>query len=140
MDWKDQCFLALDRTKMFENTDHRTRFKELVDCYNSYPFFTPGLCKCMYLAAWDQEHFCVLLEALMELSIGKKKTTADMREKGKLLAEETTDSEQYVYLLSNSFLDGTPFHLKDDAPIDPEVRHIIERALQAAELIDQLDS
>ena len=49
MGWKDQCVAALDEEKLFENSEHRTRFLELMDCYGGYPFFTKGLCKCMYL-------------------------------------------------------------------------------------------
>ena len=49
MNQKDACLLALDRAKLFENSGHRTRFKELMDCYSHFPFFTNGLCKCMYL-------------------------------------------------------------------------------------------
>lgn len=43
MKWKDKCFDALDEAGMFENSGHRTRFKELTDCYCNYPFFTRGL-------------------------------------------------------------------------------------------------
>ena len=32
MNQKDACLLALDRAKLFENSGHRTRFKELMDC------------------------------------------------------------------------------------------------------------
>ena len=40
MGWKDQCVAALDEEKLFENSEHRTRFLELMDCYGGYPFFT----------------------------------------------------------------------------------------------------
>ena len=45
MGWKENCLAALDAAKLFENSGHRTRFKELMDCYSNYPFFTKGLCK-----------------------------------------------------------------------------------------------
>ena len=138
MKWKDECFAALDREKMFENTGHRTRFKELTDCYCSYPFFTRGLFKCMYLSAWDEEHFCIMLEELAEMSLGKEKNTKEMRNKGEIIAEEQKDDEYYVYELSNSFLDDKPFSIDDPAKIRPEIRYIIERAQKAAEIIDQI--
>ena len=53
MNWKDRCFLYLNEEKLFEDSEHRTRFWELLDCYGEQPFFTKGLCKCMYLSAWD---------------------------------------------------------------------------------------
>lgn len=52
MNQKDACLFALDKAKLFESSGHRTRFKELMDCYSQFPFFTKGLCKCMYLSAW----------------------------------------------------------------------------------------
>ena len=138
MKWKDKCFRALDDEKMFENSGHRTRFKELSDCYCSYPFFTKGLCKCMYLSAWDEEHFCIMLETLSEMSVGKEKNTKEMRNKGEIIAEEQKNDEYYVYELSNSFLDNKPFSIDDPSKISPEIRYIIERAQKAAEIIDQI--
>ena len=113
MNQKDACLFALDRAKLFENSGHRTRFKELMDCYNHFPFFTNGLCKCMYLSAWDEPHFCIMLEMLTDLSLGKEATTDDMRENGDVLADKQEDGEYYVYQLSNAFLDNTSFHLDE---------------------------
>ena len=45
MNWKEQWIVALDKEYLFENSSHRTRFKELLDCFADYPFFTKGLCK-----------------------------------------------------------------------------------------------
>lgn len=138
MNWKEKCFAALDTEKMFEDSGHRTRFKELVDCYSSYPFFSKGLCKCVYLSSWDEPHFCIMLETLTELSLGKETTTREMSIKGDALAEEQTDGEYYVYQLSLAFLDGTPFRLSASPDMTPEIRYIIRRALRAAEIIDNL--
>jgi hypothetical protein len=93
MDWKNKCFAALDKEKMFENSDHRTRFKELFDCYRDYPFFSKGLCKCIYLSAWDEEHFCIMVETLTELSLGRETDTKEMSIKGDALADEQMDGE-----------------------------------------------
>lgn len=138
MSWQDKCFFALSAEKLFENSGHRTRFKELLDCYGDYPFFTKGLCKCMYLSSWDEEHFHIMLETLMEMSLGKDRNTGDMRIKGDILAEEQTDGEYYVYQLSNSFLDNSDFQLDRNAHIQPEILYIICRAKRAAEIIDSV--
>lgn len=138
MDWKKKCYPALRAEKMFENLGHDTRFQELVDCFCNFPFFTKGLCKCIYLSAWDEEHFCIMLETLTDLSLGKETNTKEMREKGDMLAEEQTDGEYYVYLLSNAFLDSKPFQMELPETLDESFRHIIERALQAAAIIDAL--
>ena len=86
MSWSDKCIAALAEKKLFENSGHRTRFKELLDCYADYPFFNRGLCKCMYLSAWDEEHFCIMLETLMSMSLGQERNTDDMRIQGDVLA------------------------------------------------------
>ncbi len=92
-DIKNSYFSILDDANMFENSGHRTRFKELLDCYADFPFFTKGLCKCMYLSAWDDEHFCIMLEILTDMSLGGDATTREMRIKGDALVEEHPDAE-----------------------------------------------
>lgn len=138
MSWKDKCAAALGEMRLYENSGHKTRFMELMECYSGYPFFTKGLCKCMYLSAWDEEHFCIMLETLSEMSVGKEKNTKEMRNKGEIIAEEQKNDEYYVYELSNSFLDNKPFSIDDPSKISPEIRYIIERAQKAAEIIDQI--
>ena len=138
MSWSDHCITALAEAKLFESHEHRTRFKELMDCYSDYPFFTRGLCKCMYLSAWDEEHFCIMLETLTNMSLGKETNTEDMRIQGDILAEQEPDSGYYVFQLSNAFLDNVPFHLPEDAHIDPPTMYIIRQALLASEVIDSV--
>ncbi len=138
MNWKDRCFLSLDEEKLFESSGHRTRFFELLDCYGDYPFFTKGLCKCMYLSAWDEEHFAIMLETLTAMSLGRETDTGDMRIQGETLAEVQPDAEYYVYQLSNAFLDHKDFTLPADAAIGPAQRHIIDQALKASKIIDTI--
>ena len=102
---------ALEENGLFETPGHRTRFKELMDCYGDYPFFSKGLCKCMYLSAWDEEHFAIMVEMLTSMSLGRETDTGDMRIQGDTLAEVQPDAEYYVYQLSNAFLDERPFLL-----------------------------
>lgn len=79
MAWQEKCIKALSDQNLFKDSWHKTRFKELMDCYSNYPFFTRGLCKCMYLSAWDEEHFCIMLENLAEMTLGKEKTQMKCR-------------------------------------------------------------
>ncbi len=130
---------ALDEMGLFEDSGHRTRFKELVDCYGEYPFFTSGLCKCMYLAAWDEEHFAVILQILSDLAIGKERDTNEMRIQGDLLADQQEGGDYYIYQLSNAFLDGRTFALEGDEDIAEEYTYIIRQALKAGKVIDQAD-
>lgn len=140
MSWKDTVFNELDRQQLFQSDGHRTRFKELTDCYADAPFFTPGLCKCMYLSSWDDEHFLVMLDMLNQLSLRPRMNLDDMEENGQLMAEESDNYDTYVLRLSCAFLDNSPFSL-DCLPdtIDPKGRYIITEALKAAAIIDSVE-
>lgn len=138
MNWKEKCYAALVKEGMFEDSWHRTRFKELLDCYAETPFFSKGLCKCIYLSAWDEEHFCIMLEMLTSMKFGQDENTDDMRMNGDVLAAEQTDDGYYIYQLSNAFLDDVPFELDPSVKISPEYMYIIERALKASTIIDSL--
>ncbi len=138
MSWTDNCLTALADARLFESSGHRTRLKELLDCYADYPFFTKGLCKCMYLSAWDEEHFYIMLETLTNMSLGKETNTEDMRIQGDILAEEQKNGEYYVYQLSNAFLDNVPFRLDPNVSLEPGFAYIIRQALKAADIIDSV--
>lgn len=137
MGWKDQCVAALDEEKLFENSEHRTRFLELMDCYGGYPFFTKGLCKCMYLSALDEEHFAILLETLMRMSLGREQNTEDMEANGEALAREEDGDEQKMYLLSCEFLEGKPCSIDLDT-VSANTAYVMKQALKAAEIIEKL--
>lgn len=138
MGWKENCLAALDAAKLFENSGHRTRLQGADGLLLELPFFTKGLCKCMYLSAWDDEHFAVMLETLMDMSLGREQDTKDMQVKGDALAEERNDGEYYVYLLSGAFLEDKPYILPEDADIPQEIRYIIDRAIRASAVIDEV--
>lgn len=140
MIWKDAVFNALDAGRLFEDDAHRSRFKELTDCYAGAPFFTKGLCKCMYLSCWDDEHFLIMLDMLNQLSLKANMNLDDMHENGELMAEEKTDYENHIMRLSCAFLTGVPFDEAGlPADLEPKGRHIISRALAAAAVIEGIE-
>lgn len=139
--WKATILDALDQHHLFQNEAHRSRFKELLDCYANAPFFTPGLCKCMYMSCWDEEHFFIMLDMLNQLSLKRGMGLTDMYENGELIAEEEEQVGSYedqVMRLSCAFLKNEPFSLSS-LPTDynPTGRRIIEISLQAAAVIDE---
>lgn len=138
MEFKERCIRALEEQKLFQDSGHMTRFKELMDCYSGYPFFGGGLCKCMYLSAWDEEHFAIMLGILTELALGRERSTEEMRRQGEELAREQLNGDFYIYELSNAFLDGRRYQLPGDARIEPEIAYIIQKAQEAAEIIDRI--
>jgi hypothetical protein len=141
MSWKDDYVTALDVAGLFQSSAHRTRYKELLDCYGDYPFFTKGLSKCVYLSSWDEEHFSEMLETLTEMSLGHERNTDEMSAKGESLAMEyhdEKDGEYYMYLLSLALLEGRPFELPSDVVLTPHYKYVIQKALEASSIIDTI--
>jgi|GEM_PF-526302 len=146
MIWTDKCILELTHHNLFENDEHRQRFRDLLSCYCSAPFFNRGLCKCMYLAAWDDEHFAQLLDVLNEMTIARDKNLQIMEDQGIVMEEEARETEKNfadacLYELSNDFLSGEPFDmslLDQLAVSDPEAAYIVRKALMASACIDEL--
>ncbi len=145
MKWSEKCMMELTHRNLFENDDHRARFRDLLDCYSSAPFFTKGLCKCMYLGAWDNPHFAQMLDILNEMVIEHDQSLGMMKDNG-IVLENTAEGEgdvssAAILSLSNDFVNETPY---DKSQLDtleveePEAAYIIKRALQAAQCIDDL--
>ena len=138
--WKDDVFQALDEQHLFQDEGHRSRFKELLDCYANAPFVTPGLCKFMYMSCWDEEHFFIMLDMLNQLTLRHNMGLNDMYENGELMVEEKQEAGSYedqVMKLSCAFLMDAPFSMDDlPADYDPVGRKIIAESLKAAAVID----
>ena len=103
MKWTEKCILNLAHHNLFENDGHRHRFYDLLDCYFDKPFFTKGLCKCMYLSAWDTEHFSMMLETLNATLIEHDFRLHLMRDQGQI------EQAEALILSANTagFLDET---------------------------------
>ena len=140
--WKDRVFEALDAQHLFQDRGHRSRFWELIDVYSKAPFFTRGLCKCMFMSSWDDEHFLIMLDMLNQLSLAKGMKLADMNENGELMAEEEAGNyDEEVMKLSCAFIMDRPYNSdRLPADFDPQGRKIIETSLRAAAIIDSVES
>ena len=92
----------------------------------------------MYLSAWDEEHSCIMLSMLTEMSLEHEKNTDEMRTQGDVLIAEQPEEEAYIYRLSNAFLDDMPFQLDDPQKVQSDILHIIQKALHASDIIDRL--
>jgi hypothetical protein len=121
----------------FENAEHQSRFSELVACYSKYPFFTTGICKCMYLASWDMEHFITLLDILNDMTIDHSQDLEQMKDNGKTLQQKAEGYDKYVMQLSEDFINEVPFVMPEEE-IPKEGLYIIRKALAAAEVIDRV--
>ena len=127
MKWKDRVVEELSEQNMFQSSAHRSRFKELLDCYVTAPFFTRGLCKCMYLSCWDEEHFIIMLDMLNKLKLSENMDLQDMNENGELMAEEAAYSyENHVMRLSCALLMVKFFDVETlPQDMDPQGRFLI---------------
>ena len=147
MRWSDKCMLELTHHNLFENDEHRSRFRDLLECYSEAPFFTKGLCKCMYLSAWDNEHFAVMLDILNAMTINRQHNLDDMKDQGEVLEAAAENGEledassAEIWKLSNAFLNNKPYDsssLRSLEIDDPDTAYLIKRALLTADVIDQI--
>ena len=138
MRWDEKCLLELTHHNMFESTEHRNRFREILNCYYMAPFFNKALCKCMYLATWDEDHFADLLGMINLLTIEGAHNLNSMEDEGMALCEQLDGTEAEIYKLSTSFIKHTPYTLPDFTLIDPEGAHIIRQGILASKYIDDL--
>ncbi len=138
MEWYEKCVLELTHHNMFESSGHRDRFRDLTSCYYTAPFFTKGLCKCMYLSSWDDEHFGVMLATLNSLIIDGDKNVQGMAEQGGVLSTQLSGADAEIYKLSTAFLTGSEYEVPDFTQLDSEGAHIIRKAILAGKYIDDL--
>lgn len=145
MNWTEKCMLDLDHHKLFENDAHRRRFYDLMSCYFSKPFFSKGLCKSMYLASWDADHFMMMLETLNSTLIERDFRLSLMRDQGLIWQKQAHDAhdieQEEIWKLTNSFFGGEPYDRSGLSTLEvryPETAYMIKRTLQAASFIDEL--
>ena len=138
MNWDEKCVLELSHHNLFESTEQRSRFRVLVNCYYRYPFFTKGLCKCMYMASWDDIHFYEILPMLNDMTIEKTNAIRLMTDWGQKQLRQLSGFDAEAYRLSTSFLTGTYYKLPDFSVMDADDAHIIRQTLLASVLIDEL--
>ena len=145
MRWDEKCLLELTHHNMFESTEHRNRFREILNCYYTAPFFTKGLCKCMYLSSWDQKQFTQILDVLNEMVLERDNALNLMKDNGMVLEQAARDEgdEATAAILeaSKDFMEDIPY---DRSRLDalevnePEAAYIIKRGLLASQCIDDL--
>ncbi len=141
MAWKEKCFRSLMDAKLFLSTAHMERFKELWKVLKKQPFCTKGMCKCLFMAAWDQEHYQFLKDTVDEMIARKDTDTSYMLEKGRVVLDNVALSERELFKLSIHFLEEegrTP----DERFLLKLAHHwvpIADNTLEAGRLLDALE-
>ena len=145
MKWSEKCMMELTHRNLFEDDDHRARFRDLLDCYCDAPFFSKGLCKCMYLSSWNQKQFTLILDVLNEMILDRSNALNLMMDNGMVLEQAARDegdcAAASIIHLSNLFLNDIPYDrsaLKELEVDEPEAAYTIKRALLASQCIDDL--
>lgn len=138
MIWTEKCLMELTHHNVFESSQHRLRFRDLVVCYYNAPFFCKALCKCMYLTSWDDVYFADMLALLNDMTIDGEKSPKIMGDQYEIQSIQTTGRDSEVYRLCASFITGFPYIQPDFALMDSEDAHMIRQALAAAGYIDDL--
>lgn len=145
MKWSEKCMLEFTHRNLFEDDEHRARFKDLLDCYCSAPFFSKGLCKCMYLSAWDDAHFTVMLDVLNEMVLERDDHLGLMKDNGIVMEQQAEGGGDIgsaaIIEASVDFLNDIPYdrsRLRTLEIEDPDAAYIIKRGLLAAQCIDDL--
>ena len=131
------CIAALNRAGLFENDAHQARFGELMNCFEDYPFFSRGLCKCMYLSAIDDEHFLVMLEVLNAMALDRSRDTQMMSDQKEELEDAWDTDDQIIVCLSDAWLNNQPFEVPFDHMSEVGAS-IVRRGFEAANIIDEL--
>lgn len=140
MDWREYCIEELDRYYCFVSAFHKSRFIKMYDRVKYLPFFTKGLCKCIFLAAWDQEHSQVMERMLDELTERKAQNLEYMVESGRRIQEEGQSNERILYELAEFFLTH-PGETPDESCLMQLSRNWIplgDSVLQASQVVDGL--
>ncbi|MGI6070219.1 MAG: hypothetical protein ACOYBE_07295 [Blautia sp.] len=140
MSWREYCVEGLDQQNCFVSAFHKSRFIEMFDRVKYQPFFTKGLCKCLFLSAWDQEHTNVMKNMLQELIQKKCQDVGYMLEQGKEFARHGHVNEKTMYELAEYFLTH-PNCTPDESWLMSLSRGWValgDSALQASEVIDKL--
>lgn len=144
--WAEKCIMDMTHHNLFENDGQRSRFRDLLECYVDAPFFKKGLCKCMYLASWDEDSFAKMLDILNTMTIRGSRSLREMKEEF-LTAEADTDGDEehigdhekarlYLAFLNDASYECPNFsHLEI---MDPEAAYCIKRSLKAAICIDDV--
>lgn len=140
MEWVEICIRELRKQKLFQSGEHESLFRDAVTCYCNRPFFTDGLCKCIYLASWDMEHFAMFLDPINTMVARGDINLDYMEELGEMLAEENeglSEREMYLFELSEAFLREVNYTLPEDVlESNADWLEIYYAAKSAAEVLE----
>lgn len=141
MRWQDKCVNELLKRNLFLSIVHLERFEQILQRVKEEPFFTKGVCKCLFLLSWEPEKASQVQEILMEM----KDRGESEKEYLVHSADRLFPNEQLEQVMKQLFLE---FLIKEGETPDENVLlglsftriDIGDNALEASRVIDSLST
>ena len=140
MSLADKVVYELRTRHLFLSSMHYEHFMMLIDRVKDEPFFCRELCKCAFLAAWDQNHAIIFDQTMTELCNRKATSLQPMLEKGEALLPKLPHSEKALFQMSCDFI-KYPGQTPDESVLLTLTNawvSIADNALEASRVIDHL--
>gem|GEM_PF-1960080 len=141
MRWQDKCVNELLKRNLFLSIVHLERFEQILQRVKEEPFFTKGVCKCLFLLSWEPEKASQVQEILMEMK-GRGESEKEYLVQS---ADRLFPNEQLEQVMKQLFLE---FLTKEGETPDENVLlglsftriDIGDNALEASRVIDSLST
>lgn len=140
MSLTEKVVYALRTRHLFLSSMHYEHFNMLIDRVKDEPFFCKELCKCAFLAAWDQAHAITFDQTMTELCNMKAANLQPMLEKGEALLPHLPHSEKALFQMSCDFV-KYPGQTPDESvllTLTSAWVSIADNALEASRVIDEI--
>ena len=137
----EQVTYTLRSHGLFLSGLHYDQFNMLLDRVKAEPFFCKELCKCAFLASWDQAHAIFFAQTMTWLCDIKAVDLSPMLARGKETVKTLPHSERAMFQMSCDFLEY-PGETPDDSmlvKLSSAWISIADNALEASRLIDALE-
>lgn len=136
----EQITQTLRSHKLFLSGLHYDQFIMLLNRVQDEPFFCKELCKCAFLASWDQAHAIFFDQTMSWLCDIRAADLTPMLERGKASLASQPHSEKALFQLSCDFLEY-PGETPDESvllKLSNSWISIADNALEASRLIDEM--
>ncbi len=141
MSWKEECTHALLEKRIFLSSMHCGKFRMLHEEFCNEPFYSKGLCKCIFIASWNSRFFLRMQNDLRLLAEKEAVNTEYMMVLGEKLMKNLPASERALCQMMYDFL-KYPGKNPDESMLmclsSPWVP-IADNAIDASNVIDSLE-
>lgn len=140
MDWRDYCIEELAKHRCFVSAMHKLRFIEMHEMAAAEPFFSKGLCKCLFLAAWDQKDTENMKQILAQMAESGEGNAEQVLSVWHYDSPRVSSNQKAVYELARDFIQK-PGETPDEScliRLSKAWTAMGDCALQASEILDRM--